>query len=242
MGSFWTVPSFLAAGFLTLACCGCQTTAERSAELEKQVKHEKILLRGVSVTKENPSVRVLHSTVLHSSVGTAVVVLLRNTSAHALRDAPIEITVRDAKGGVMFQNNQPGADPTLTKVSLLEPGAQTLWIDDQVQVTGAPATASALVGEAARMAGSAPSMSVSGVHLSGEGGEAGVTGTVKNRSHVGQQHLVVYAVASKGSRIVAAGRAVLPEVSPGSSVPFQAYFVGDPSGALIEARAQATTF
>jgi hypothetical protein len=53
---------------------------------------------------------------------------------------------------------------------------------------------------------------------------------------------VVYAIARKGGRIVAAGRAVLPEVGQGASVPFQAYFVGDPKGARIEATAPPSTF
>jgi hypothetical protein len=233
---------------ITLAAlCGCQTTAERSAELEKSAKHVRLALQGVSVTRENPDVRVVGSTVVHSNAGTAVVVELRNASKRTLVDAPIEITVRDAKGGVLFQNNQPGADPALTRVSLLEAGRKTLWVDDQVQIPGppapVPASASALVGQAAQPPGGVPRMSVSGTRVSGEGKEAGATGTVANRSNVDQQHLVVYAVARKGGRIVAAGRAVLPEVAPGASVPFQAYFVGgDPSGARIEATAPPTTF
>lgn len=240
--AFRVVLSLLAAGSLAVACSGCETTAEQSSALEKHAKHEKLSLQGVSVARENPSVKVLKSTVVHSSVGTAVVVALRNTSAHPLENAPIEITVRDAHGGVLFQNNHPGEDPSLTKVSLIGPGTQTLWVDDQVQVSGVPASARALVGEAMRASGNAPQMSVSETHVSGEGGEAGAAGTVMNRSKVAEQHLVVYAVARKGGRIVAAGRAVLPEVRPAASVPFQVYFVGDPSGAQIETSAPATTF
>jgi hypothetical protein len=240
--AFRVVPSALVAVSLASVCCGCQTTAEKSAELGERVKHQRLALRGVSVTRENPSIKVVKSTVLHSSEGTAVVVSLRNTSSRALENAPIEITVRDAKGGVLFQNNQPGADPSLTRVSVLEPGSQTLWIDDQVRATGTPVSASAIVGESTSRAGSVARMSVTAVRLSGEGVEAGADGTVTNRSSVSQQHLVVYAVAHRAGQIVAAGRAVLPEVSPGASVPFQAYFVGDPSGAKIEASAPATTF
>jgi hypothetical protein len=236
------VTAALAAVVTVVALCGCQTTAEHSAELEKSAKHERLAVRGVSVTRENPSVRVLGSAVVHSSVGTAVVVSLRNTSRHTLVNAPIEITVRDAKGGVLFQNNQPGADAALRSVSLLEAGEETIWVDDQVQVSGVPVSASALVGQAARASGSVPRMSVSGTHVSGEGEEAGATGTVTNRSKVTQEHLVVYALARRGGRIVGAGRAVLPEVSPGASVPFQAYFVGEPRGAQIEAKAPPTTF
>jgi hypothetical protein len=237
------VTAALAAIVTIIVLCGCQTTAEHSAELEKRAKHEKLALRGVSVRSENPSVRVLQSRVVHSSEGTAVVVTLRNTSSHALENAPIEIAVRDAKGSVLFQNNQPGLDPALTRVSLLTPGAETLWVDDQVQVSGVPVSASALVGEGTRTSGSVPQLSVSGAHISsGAGAEAGADGTVANRSRVAQQHLVVYAVARRGGRIVAAGRAVLPEVAAGASAPFQVYFVGDPSGAQIQTSAPATSF
>jgi hypothetical protein len=229
-------------GFLTLSCCGCQSTAQKSAELEKRAKHEKLALRGISVTRESPSVKVLRSTLVHSSEGTAVVVALRNISSHVLENAPIEITVRDGHGGVLFQNDQPGADPTLTRVSLLEPGGPTVWVDDQVQVSGVPASASALVGEGARASGGPPRMSVSGAHLSGAGAEAGESGTVVNHSKVAQEHVAVYAVARKGGRIVAAGRALLPEAPPGASVPFQVYFVGDPSGAQITTSAPPSTF
>jgi hypothetical protein len=150
--------------------------------------------------------------------------------------------VRDAKGNVLFQNNQPGEDPSLTQVSLLAPGAQTIWVDDQVQVAGIPSSAKALVGEAKQVTGKVSQMSVSATHSTSEAdGEAGTAGTVTNRSSVTQQHLVVYAVARKSGEIVAAGRAVLPEVAPRMSAPFQIYLIGDPNGAQIQMSAPATT-
>jgi hypothetical protein len=196
----------------------------------------------VSVSKENASVKVLGSTVVHSSEGTAVAVALRNTSRHALDNAPIELTVRDAKGTVLYRNDAPGLEPSLTKVSLLESGREAVWVDDQVQLAGTPVSASALVGEAS-VAPTVPRMEVVGAHLSGAGSaEASESGSVANRSAVAQANLVVYAVARRAGRIVAAGRAVLPEVGVGTSVPFQIYFVGNPGGAQIEVKAPATTF
>jgi hypothetical protein len=47
---------------------------------------------------------------------------------------------------------------------------------------------------------------------------------------------------AQGGRIVAAGRAVLPEVAAGASVPFQAFLVGAATGARLEASAPPTTF
>ena len=141
---------------VALAFSGCETTAEKSAALQRQAKHQKLAFAGVHVTRENPSIHVISSTVVQSSVGTAVVVELRNTSSHTLENAPIEIAVRDEHGSVLFKNDQPGAEPSLVRVSVLAPGATTMWVDDQVQTTGAPTSASALVGEATRASGRAP--------------------------------------------------------------------------------------
>lgn len=226
-----------------VALCGCETTMERSAALQRVAKHTVLASRGISVTKENLRVRVLYTALVHSSEGVAVAVGLRNNSKQTLVSAPIEITVRDAHGSVLFQNNQPGLDPSLTRVASLPPGAESVWVDDQVQASGVPASASALVGEATSALGEIPRLSVTGAHLIDEGGAgAGEAGMVTNRSKVAQEHLVVYALARRGPEIVAAGRAILPEVPPGASAPFQLYFVGDPKGTQIEVSAPVTTF
>ncbi len=226
----------------TMTLCGCQSTQERSAQLRREAKHAVLASQGVSVTKENPSVEIVSTTVLHSGTTTAVVVSLRDISSHALQDAPIEIDVRDAQGKVIFQNNQPGLQSSLTKVSLLEPGQEALWIDDQVQVAGVPASAIALVGEATQAA-SPSKLTIEHATLTTEAGaEAIMSGSVLNHGPAAQQDLVVYAIARRGGKIVAAGRAVLPEVPPGTSAPFQIYFVGDPKGAKISTNAPATTF
>ena len=229
---------------MALVLCGCESTQERSAEEQHQAKHDVLAAQSAAVTKESPSVQVLQSTLIHSSSGTAVVVALRNTSAHTLENAPIEVTVRDAHGSVLYQNNASGLEPSLSTVSLLSPGRETIWIDDQVTASGVPASASALVGEGKQASGSIPRLSISGTHQSAEAGaETTLSGSVTNHSQTAQQNLVVYAVARRGVKIVAAGRAVLPEVpAQGTNISFQIYFVGDPSGAQIQTSAPASTF
>ncbi|MFZ2112770.1 MAG: hypothetical protein WAU77_03450 [Solirubrobacteraceae bacterium] len=229
---------------MAVTLCGCESTQERSAELQHQAKHDVLAARSAAVTKESPSVQVLQSTVIHSSSQSAVVVALRNTSTHTLENAPIEVTVRDARGSVLYQNNASGLEPSLSTVSLLMPGRETIWVDDQVTASGVPASASALVGEGTQASGSIPQLSISGTHQSAEAGaETTLSGGVTNHSRTPQQNLVVYAVARRGVKIVAAGRAVLPEVPAASTnVPFQIYFVGDPSNAQIQTSAPATTF
>ncbi len=229
---------------MAVVLCGCQSTQERSADLQRQAKHDVLAAQSAAVTKESPSIKVMQSNVIHSSSGTAVVVTLRNTSTHTLENAPIEVTVRDTHGNVLYQNNASGLEPSLSTVSLLRPGQETIWVDDQVTASGVPASASALVGEGTQASGSIPQLSIAGTHLSAEAGaEATLSGSVTNHSQTAQQNLVVYAIARRGVKIVAAGRAVLPEVPPkGTNVSFQIYFVGDPSGAQIQTSAPASSF
>jgi hypothetical protein len=53
----------------------------------------------------------------------------------------------------------------------------------------------------------------------------------------------VFAVAVRGGRVVAAGRAVVSVLPghPGASVPFQIFLVGNPAGATIELTAVPTS-
>ena len=63
-----------------------------------------------------------------------------------------------------------------------------------------------------------------------------LTGTVHNRSHALQRDVPVFAVAQRGGRVVAAGRALIPKLpaTPGPKpVHFRLLFVGSPSGAKV---------
>jgi hypothetical protein len=231
---------------VALSVGGCESSQEKSAQLERAAKIERArnpvqASRGLSITQVSRAVQVVAAQVVHSSEGTAAVVTLRNTSPHALRDVPIAITVKSSAGAALYQNNAPGLEAALTSVSLLAPGAEATWIDDQVQTSEAPTNVSALVGEAPQAPASVPKLAVAGVHPTEEGGSSGAAGTVRNDSAVAQQGLVVYAVARHGGRVVAAGRAVLSEVAAHSSSPFQVLFIGSAAGAKLEVSAPPST-
>jgi len=230
-----------AVGLLALvALSGCESTQEKSAKLEKTAHHTRLAERGLSVVKQSADVRVLGAVLIHGAEGAAAVVTLSNDSAHALRDLPIAITVKDAHGQTVYENNAPGLEAGLTSISSLPAHGAATWVDDQVPATGDPATVTAIAGVSPTVSGALPQIEVAGVHPSEESGSATAAGTVRNRSTVTQQALVVYVVARRAGRVVAAGRAILPEVAPGVSVPFQAFLVGAPHGAL-QASAPATT-
>jgi hypothetical protein len=236
--------SILSAVLVTIAlsATGCESTQEKSARLEKTAHHTRLAEQGLSITKRSAEVGVLSAVLVHGTEGAAAVVTLHNDSAHALRDVPIAITVKDAHGSTVFQNNAPGLEAALTSLGSIPAHGVASWVDDQVPATGAPASVTAIVGEPPVANGPIPVVEVAGTHRGEESGSATAAGTVRNRSSVTQQALVVYVIARRAGRVVAAGRAILPEVAPGAAVPFQAFLVGVPAGARLEASAPANTF
>jgi hypothetical protein len=231
-------------GLLLLATVlsGCETTADKSARLEKAAKHTRIAEEGLSITKASVDVKVVSALLVRGTEGAAAVVTLRDDSGHALRNVPIAITVRNARGGTLFQNDAPGLEAALTAVASLPAHGEVTWVNDQVPASGDPTSVSAIVGAARAASAGIPQLEVQDIHASEESaGSVGAAGAVKNRSKVTQQNLVVYALARRMGTVVAAGRAVLPEVPPGASVPFQAFFQGATKGAQLEASAPATT-
>jgi hypothetical protein len=230
---------------VALALTACESNQERSAKLEKADKHQEreaaqrreLAQRALTITRPSTRVKVVATGVVHSSEGAAAIVSVRNISGTSLRKVPVRITVRNARGDSIYTNATAGLSPTLLSIALLPAHDVVTWIDDQVQGSGAPASVSAEVGEGTPASGAIPRLSVQGAHLS----EAQAEGNIVNHSSVPQQEVVVDAVARRGGKIVAAGRAVLAQAAAGASTPFQVFFVGDPSGAQLEVSAPATT-
>ncbi len=229
---------WLALALAAIALTGCETTEEKSAKLEKVAKREAretarvkaAARRGLSITRESRVVDLRATAILHSSEGAAAVVTLRNTSATALRDVPIEITVKDARGATLYTNTTPGLARALVALTLLPAHATRSWVDDQVQLSGTPASVSAKVGEGERVSQALPSVTIVGSHLT----EGSAEGTVVNQSGGGVRGLILYAIARRAGTIVAAGSAVVAQAEAGASEGFQAFLIGDAHRAKLE--------
>ncbi len=226
---------------------GCETTAEESAKLEKAARahravHERAsTLSAAALAHPSTKVIVTATAVTHSSEGTAAAITLHNVSSTSLRDIPIEITARDGNGAAVYRNTSAGLSPALVSVPLLAAHASFTGVDDQVSASSTPTRVSARLGEGERAPGSIPALNVTG-HLteaSANGGE--LEGEVLNASSIEQHELVVYVVASRGGRIVAAGRAVLAQLAGHGSSRFEVFLIGDPRGAQLQLSAPATT-
>jgi hypothetical protein len=234
----------LVALVLAPALAGCETTQEKSAQLERAALRERkatVAAAGLRIAHPNTRVRVVSETLLHGSEGAAAAVTVRNESARGLRSVPIAIEARDRSGAVVYSNTAGGVAASLTQISYLPPRATFTWVDDQVQ----GATASSLsvkVGEAQPASGRVPALAVSGVkRFEDPANGPGAEGTVSNRSTLEQHELALYVVARRGGTVTAAGRAVVPLLAPGQSTRFQAFFVGNPQGGTIEVQAPPST-
>jgi hypothetical protein len=237
---------FLALALLALVLTGCETTAEKSAELEREAARHgataALAPKALEILHPSKVIEILRSSLVHSSEGTAAVVTLLNRSPRSLREIPLSITVRSPQGSVLYTNTTAGLSPSLQTVPLLRADSELTWVDDQVQgATTATATVSAKAGEGAPMNGALPGIALKGAHLFSEATGSGVQGTVVNQSPVPQRELVVYVVARLKGEIVAAGRAVLAQLPANGALPFQAFLIGNPRGAQLQLSAPAST-
>ena len=182
-----------------VALAGCETTAEKSARLERAAKRATAVQSGLLITHPSTEVKVLETVALHGSEGAGAVVVLQNISARAERDVPIAITVKNAGGQTLFQNNAPGLEGALVSVASLPAHGELAWVDDQLPATGKPTAVSAVLGQAPTLAGAMPQIEVQGAHLIEDPTRGiGASARVSNRSRVAQQNLVVFALARRG--------------------------------------------
>ncbi len=232
--------ALLAMALVALAS-GCESTQDRSARLEKtgakQIGQEK----GVVVSHQGADVKVLATAAIGSPDGAAAVVRMRNVGSRALVRLPISVNVKGGRGRSLYRNDQAGLERSLVSAPLVRPGQTLWWVNDQVTADGRPRSVSATVGEGRPAGGSPPDVVVTKVRLSVDpvsGVEA--KGFVRNRSAIPQRLMPIFAVALKGGRVVAAGRAIVERLRSRASARFSVFFIGDPRGARLEVAASPT--
>jgi hypothetical protein len=229
-----------AAGLVALS--GCESTQDKSARLERQARHAADPGEGLVIRERSRDVRAADTTTLQDVNGTAVVVDLRNRSRRTLAGIRIAIDVRGRGGRTLYANDAAGIDNSLVRAPMIEAGGRLLWVHDQVATGDRPRRVRVRVGADARpVSGELPRIELRGARLREDpvSGIAAV-GKVANRSQVEQRRLVIFAVARRGSRIVAAGRAIIGRLRAGKTAPFTAFFIGDPRGAQLELAAPPT--
>ena len=226
---------------IALALAACESTQDKSKRLERDGGGALAQEKGVVVSRQSREVKVLSTEVVQDENGTAAVVRIRNTGKSALAQVPVSIDVRGA-GRSLFRNDDAGLEPTLVRVPLLRPGEEFEWVNDQIAVAQKPGAVKAKVGEAKSVRSDIPEVTVTRPRLEQDpvSGVAAV-GFAANRSKVEQRKLVIFAVARKGGRVVAAGRAQINRVKPRKRTRYTIFFIGNPRGARISLEAPPTS-
>jgi hypothetical protein len=239
------LPLALALAVLAGSVLGaCQSTQSKSAELEAKNGGKLLNEQGLSIKQESSAVTVLGTAVITDQDRAAVVVDVRNDTAHSLANVPVLIDVKDAKGKSVFKNDTPGLDPTLTSIPSIEPGQEVAWVNDQVIPTGVPKTVKATVGETQEtLPPPSPQITVGEaklVHDPVSGTDT--TGDIENTGAELLTNTYVYAVARQGNQIVAAGRGAIDKLKPDATKPqqYHIFMVGDPTGADVSVEAAPT--
>jgi len=238
---WWPAFALIATAF---ANTGCQSTQDRSAQLRKKAGTVLSQRTQTLVTRINPDVKVLRTATLHDDNGSAAVVELRNTSRRALVNVPVAIDVRGAGGASVFRNDAAGIEPSLVGPAYVPPASQFAWVNGQVSATGVPRSVVARVGVGhGAPPRSVPSIQVVAPHLEPDP-TSGISavGTVTDRSPVLQRKLVLYCIATRGGRIVAAGRGGIDRLRPNKPTRYTIFFIGNPKGAKLTVAAPPTTF
>ena len=221
---------------LPLALAACESSQDKSARLAKLAKSGR-KEKGVVVTKANPDVKVLRTAVVHDSNGTAAAIELRMRGRKPQAQLPVSLEV---SGTRTYRNNVPGLAPSLTHVALLVPGERVWWVNDQV-LADAPKAAKALVGAGTVPAVAKPPKLVPrSLTLDHDSSGAYTSGRLHNASKVEQRSVIVFAIAERGGKVVAAGRAGIERLKAGATGRFKVFWIGNPAGARVSVFAPPT--
>jgi hypothetical protein len=216
-----------------LALTGCESTQDKAERLRASgaaALNEK----GLTVAKRHPDVAVSKTTVLSDENGTAAVAFLRNKGSKPLGDVQVGMDVQDRRGRSQFKNDEPGLEPGLVSMPLLKKGESVVWVHDQIPETDRPAKKVEIKpGMAvAEVPPKVPKLEISPPKLRNDPYSGlYVRGRVKNRSKVDQRRLILFGVARRGGRVVAAGRGGIERLPPGASRLYRIFFIGNPKGA-----------
>ncbi|MEJ7798147.1 MAG: hypothetical protein WKF42_06580 [Solirubrobacteraceae bacterium] len=224
------------------ACESSQSESARQRAAAQRAAPE----QGLRIARANSDVRVTASTVLTDPEAkrSAAVVTLRNTSRRTQAALPLLFTLTDAEGKKVFSNDSAGASADLTKVPSLAPGATLTWVHDVIIDVAGATGVKARIGVGTKTPRKPPRLRLSDVRLESDPVD-GVTATGKvfNDSTVVQERLVIFAVARRGAKIVAAGRSVVPTLKPGrKGARFTLFFIGNPRGAKLSLAVPPVSF
>ena len=233
----WRLTTLALAVLAGLGLTACQSSQDLAREIRARAQAS--APRPLVIPKPNKDIKVGDVTLLHDQNGDAIVVPLTNDSNQTMVSVPILIDVKDRKRTV-YRNDTAGLDYALNHVALIKPHETFYWVNDQI---AQGKTAKVIVGqpEGKPPKGPLPPFTVSDPRFGHDFSGVKVTGTVRDESKTDQDHLILFAVARQGGRIVAAGRGQIKKLKHAAKpAPYVIYFIGDPTGSDVTIQAPPT--
>jgi hypothetical protein len=225
---------------LATAVSGCATTQDANKRASIQADRTLASRKPLVLHGTDRDVQVVRTSVVSGGDGSAIVVVLRNRGDAPVNDLPIEVgrhggeALNAGRNVPYFQSHAPA----------IAPGAEATWVYVSKEKLGS-GPVYARIGTApalAPKAGNVPELDVSDAGAqSGKGGSS-VVAEVANGTGIPQYGLDVYAVASRGGRYVAAGRASLTHLGVDQSAELTLNLIGDAKGSRIQIYAPPTLF
>jgi len=218
-----------------LGLAACESNIDRSAKIAAQ-GHHAITDTQVKVGAVNRGVHVVSTSLVRGDGGAQAVAVRLRADGGAQAAVPVSLTVKGAGGATAYTNGLAGIQPSLQQIALVMPGRDVWWVDDQVSGATGAGSIHVRLG-AGRLVRRVPDVTASAVHMTGDSSGRYLTGTLINRSGVAQADLPLFAVALRGGRVVAAGRAIIGRLAATPSPvrnAFSLYFVGAPGDAQID--------
>ncbi|MGI9187733.1 MAG: hypothetical protein ACR2J9_09525 [Gaiellales bacterium] len=219
----------LGAGMLA----GCESTFDKAARARAEAG-DIAQVTSVDMRQMN-GITAEPLAVIPSADGTAAAVVVKITADPGVSVlwAPIEVRVLDAAGKEVGTNNIPGALPILIHLSSAVGGATAYYVNDQILLSGTPASATALVAGkpfTGKLLGDLQTTPVK-VTADPSFGDTWTT-TITNTTTVRQEQVIVQVIVRDGDKIVGAGTANIEGLEPGASADVTGYFIGSSKGEI----------
>jgi hypothetical protein len=228
-------------GALAVTTSACESTESESAKIAREGGPAAAGPSALKLGAANRGVHASDVTLLSSSGRTAVAVKLTATSRRAQANVPLLVKVTGANGKQLYTNGTGGVEAALQRIALLRPHESAWWVDDQVLVSQKASAVKVRVGTGTSPRSTTPPvLTTKRPRVGVQSGLSTLSGELVNGSGKAQAKATVFAVALRGGKVVAAGRAVVESLPGhrGASAPFQIFLVGNPAGAKFELTAE----
>jgi hypothetical protein len=228
-------------GALAVTASACESTESESAKIAREGGPAAAGPSALKLGAANRGVHASDVTLLSSGGRTAVAVKLTASGSRAQLNVPLLVNVTGANGKQLYTNETGGVEAALQRIAVLRPRESVWWVDDQVLVTQKASAVKVRVGTGTTPRSKTTATLTAKMGRVGEqSGLSTLSGELVNGSSKTQAKATVFAVALRGGKVVAAGRAVVESLPGhrGASVPFQIFLVGNPAGAKFELTAE----